>query len=122
MQKTIIPVKGMHCRSCEILIGEKLEEMPEVKNAQVSYKKSQALVYSAAPLDMSKIEAAVREAGYEVGVDDSKDWITRDPAKLKDLAFALVILLILYFVAKKLGLGSLMLVPEKAILQACLWF
>ena len=73
MNKTIIPIKGMHCRSCEILIAEKLEEIPNIKNAQVSYRKSQALIYSTKPLDMHVVEVAVQEAGYEVGVDDSKD-------------------------------------------------
>ncbi len=105
--KTIVPIKGMHCRSCEILICEKLEEIPEIKNAQVSYKKGQALIYSKTPLDMRAVESAVEEAGYEVGVDDSKDWITRDPAKYRDLAVAFVILLVLYIIAKKLGIASI---------------
>lgn len=105
--KIVVPIKGMHCRSCEILIGEKLEELPEVKNAQVSYKKSQAIVYLRQPLNMQVVEAAVRDAGYEVGVDDSKDWITKDPEKYKDLGVAFIVLLVLYFLAKQLGLSSL---------------
>ncbi|MFA5926628.1 MAG: sulfite exporter TauE/SafE family protein [Patescibacteria group bacterium] len=105
--KVTVPIRGMHCRSCEILITEKLEEIAAVKNVHVSYKKSQAEIYTRGSLDMSEVRAAVREAGYEVGVDDSKDWISRDPAKYRDLAYAFVVLLLLYFVARQLGLSNI---------------
>lgn len=107
MNKTIVPIRGMHCRSCEILISEKLQDLPNIKNVQVSYKKSQALIYSPKPLIMTEVEQAVREAGYEVGLDDSKEWISRDPAKYKDLAISFVILLLLYLIARKLGFSTL---------------
>jgi len=104
MNKTIVPIKGMHCRSCELLIEEKLQELSEIKNVQVSYKKSQAIIYSKLPLDMNNVKNAVIEAGYEVGVNDSKSWISKDPAVYKDLLISFIILAILYFVAKKFGL------------------
>ena len=31
MIKTVIPIKGMHCKSCEILISDKLTEVNNVK-------------------------------------------------------------------------------------------
>ena len=110
MNKSIIPIKGMHCRSCEILIEEKLKEFPLIKNVQVNYKKAQAVIYSKSPIDSTetdKINTAVREAGYEIGIDDSKSWISLNPSEYWDLAKSLVLLLVLYFIAKKLGLFNI---------------
>ncbi|MFA7253249.1 MAG: sulfite exporter TauE/SafE family protein [Patescibacteria group bacterium] len=103
MNKIILPIKGMHCRSCEILIEEKLKEFPEIKNVQVSYKKKQALIYTKHPINQGSLETAIIEAGYEVGVDDSKSWISRDPKAYKDLFFSLIILYLLYLIGNKLG-------------------
>ena len=104
MNKTLVSIKGMHCRSCEILIEEKLNELPEIKSVQVNYKKKQASIYSPHPLDMAKISAAIKEAGYEVGTENSKSWINLDPNAYKDLALSFVVLISLYFIGKKLGL------------------
>lgn len=110
MNKTTIPIKGMHCRSCELLIEEKLKEIPEVKNVQVSYKKSEATIYSKKQLDLfetTKINRAIKEAGYEVGVDDSGSWISKNPSEYADLALSFIILLSLYYFAKGLGLFNI---------------
>lgn len=110
MNKSIIPIKGMHCRSCEILIEEKLKEIPSIKNVQVNYKKANAIIYSKQPLDLletNTINKAIQEAGYDIGVDDSKSWISLNPSEYWDLAKSLVLLLILYFIANKLGLFNI---------------
>ena len=107
MNKTIVPIKGMHCRSCELLIEEGLQELPEIKNVQVSYKKNQALIYSKSPLNMENVSKAVLEAGYEVGVNDSKSWISRDPAVYRDLIASFIILAVLYFFANKFGVFNI---------------
>ena len=97
----------MHCRSCEILVGEKLKEDPNIKNIQVSFKDKEARVYSQHPLDMGKTRRLIAEAGYEVGVDESKSWLSMDTKNYLDLAKSLVVLLILYFIAKKIGLFNI---------------
>ena len=110
MNKTTIPIKGMHCRSCEMLIEEKLKEIPEIKSARVSYKKSEATIYSKTQLDLyetAKINRAVEEAGYEVGTNDSKSWISLNGSEYKDLVASAIILYILYFIAKKLGIFNI---------------
>jgi sulfite exporter TauE/SafE/copper chaperone CopZ len=94
----------MHCRSCEMLVEEKLKEEPGIKNVQVSFKQKEARIYSHHPLDMGNIQRLVSEAGYEVKADDSKFWINLDPKTYLDLGKSLVILLVLYFLAKKIGL------------------
>lgn len=103
MNKKIIPIRGMHCRSCEILIEEKLKEIKGLKGIEVSYKKQQAEFFLNYPATEEQINAAISDAGYEIG-QDQKDWISKDPKEYKDLAMALVILVILYILAKKFGL------------------
>ena len=97
----------MHCRSCEILIEEKLKEIPEIKNAQVSYKKSEAVIYSNAQLDLGTVKTAIKEAGYEVGADDFKSWVSQNIDEYIELAKAAVLLFFLYLIAKKFGIFNI---------------
>ncbi len=107
MSKTIIPIKGMHCRSCEILIEDKLKELPGIQHIRVKYKINQALVYSKCSLDMVKARKKIFEAGYDIGADDAKSWISHDLYVWQDLAKCFVLLLALYFVASKFGLFNI---------------
>jgi len=106
MNKTIVPIKGMHCRSCELLIEEKLNEIREVKKVKVSWKKKQAEIFSDQPLNTELLEQAIVNAGYEVGKEE-KQWISNDPNQWKDLIYAGIVLFVLYIVAKNSGLDSL---------------
>lgn len=103
MHKNIVPIKGMHCRSCEILIENHLKKIPGFGYARISYKKNQAEIFSKEPLKKDLISKAISDAGYEIG-SDQKAWISRDPVEYKDLAIAVLILAILYFAAKNFGL------------------
>lgn len=97
----------MHCRSCEILVEEKLKEIPDIKNVQINYRKKQALIYSHHPLSDSEISRKIEEAGYAVGIDDSKSWISLNGRDYKDLIISGIVLLILYFLGKEFGLFNL---------------
>jgi sulfite exporter TauE/SafE/copper chaperone CopZ len=87
----------MHCRSCEILLEEKLKSLPNIKSVQVNYKKKQALIYSEKEPDLNIIKLAVVATGYEVGVDGSKNWINQDPKVYQNIIISLMILLAIYF-------------------------
>lgn len=107
MNKIIVPIKGMHCRSCEILISEKIREIPGINGVSVNYKKSQAVIYSKQQINKSLIENAIRDAGYAVGIDDSKSWISLNFSDYRDLVFTGIILTVLYIITKKLGISSI---------------
>ena len=107
MNKTIIPIKGMHCRSCEILVGEKLEELKNVKKVQVSFKDKTAEVYSNTPLDMDLACEAIRQAGYEVGNDSAEHWVSRNLSDYTDLALAFILLVILFVLGSGFGLFNI---------------
>ncbi len=107
MLKTIIPIKGMHCKSCEILIGEKLEEIKNIKSAKLSFKTKEALVYHKGPLDMELLADAVREAGYEIGEEKPRAWVSTDLNDYADLGMAFLVLALLYFLGSGLGLFNI---------------
>lgn len=106
MAKDTLLIKGMHCRSCELLIEEKLKEIPGIKNVDVNYKNKSATFELKSNSDIALAENAVRDAGYEIGLEE-KGWISQNPAEYKDLGLAFLILVVLYFIAKQLGIINL---------------
>lgn len=105
MNKLTIPIRGMHCASCEILIGEQLKKISGVKDAKVSQKRGEAEVHfvGSRPSDES-LAKAVQEAGYEIGQKQKLPWISRNKKDYKDLALAAIVLLILYYVLRMFGI------------------
>ncbi len=107
MKKLIVPIAGMHCRSCEVLIEDHLSEIPEIKKSYVNYKKGVAEIsYETRPSRRS-IEDAVRAAGYTIGVVGKKPWLSQNTSDYKDLGIALVFVTGLYFILKATGLSEL---------------
>ncbi len=103
-----IPIAGMHCRSCEILIEEKLKEIPEVVKVDVKYKRGTAdIFYDSQKPNREEIETAIREAGYAIGVVGKKPFFSRNVSDYKDLGIATLVLLIIFVVMRNLGLTNL---------------
>lgn len=107
MNKTIIPIKGMHCKACELLIGDKLMEIKNIKKVNVKFKDKSAEVYSNTPLDMELVTEAIREAGYEIGEDKPKTWFSRNPNDYTDLALAFLVLMVLFVLGSGFGLFNI---------------
>lgn len=107
MVKTTIDIKGMHCQSCEILIEEKIKEIPEVKNLNISWKRKSADVFSKRPIALELIRQKVEAAGYQVGREDEKAWLTLEPIVYTDLTIAVICLFGLYLIARALGIFHL---------------
>jgi len=104
MNKKTIPIRGMHCASCELLIEEQLKELPGVQTVSVSRRRQEAEITYRGGLSMAKVEEAVKEAGYSVGDADALPWITPDKKQYDEIALAAGILLVLYFVLKGTGI------------------
>ena len=107
INKTAIPIKGMHCHSCEILIEEEIRKIPGVKKVIVSQKRAGADIFHTEELDMGAVERAVKEAGYTVGTEGDKPWLSPHKKDYLNLGRAFLILTLLYFVAKTIGLFGL---------------
>lgn len=101
-KKRVVPIKGMHCRSCEILIEEELLKIDGVNKVNVSEKRGIAEIYYEGELPDKHIETAVCDCGYSLG-KDNKSWISKNPRDYDDIIKAGIALAVIYFVAKGLG-------------------
>lgn len=107
MNKTTVPIKGMHCRSCELLIEDEVSQIPGVTKVEVSEKKACAIVHFENILNAADIEGAVKKAGYEVGFNETKPWISRKLDDYLDIFYAVFVLGALYVVVSILGLTKI---------------
>jgi len=65
--KAILKVDGMHCKSCEMLIKDALEETEGIRKAEPSQAKGSVSVeYDEKKIDEPMIKKIIKEQGYEV--------------------------------------------------------
>ncbi len=108
MKKITIPITGMHCRSCELLVEDSLSHVAAVDKTVVSHKKGTVEIScGGCEPDMREIEKAIRTAGYDIGTQGEKPLFSRNPEEYKDLGIALLFLAGIYVILKNLGLTSL---------------
>ena len=61
-----LKVGGMHCKSCELLIKDSLEELPDVK-AQVNHKKGVVNIeFNEAEVKKQQLIELIEKEGYKV--------------------------------------------------------
>lgn len=109
MNTKTIPIKGMHCRSCEILVEDELMKVEGVKKAVVSEKRGFAEIYYQGSFEQEKIEKAVCAAGYTIGMKEQKPLFSKRMQDYVDLGFAFLIIVLLYFIGNTLGIFNLSL-------------
>lgn len=108
MQKLIVPIRGMHCKSCEILIEENVKKVSGVKKVESSHVSGRAKIwYDDARPSNSAISKAIENAGYTVGQDDKRHWLSRNPRDYFFLVNAGAILLLLYILAQMFGVSDI---------------
>jgi uncharacterized protein len=114
MPKLTVPIRGMHCRSCEIILEENFKKIIGIDKAEVSHKTGIAnLYYIGSQPTEEDIKTAVTNAGYKVGSPEKKSWISKDPKVYRNLLLASLILLILYGVARLFGIFNISVNTEK---------
>ncbi|MBI5414242.1 sulfite exporter TauE/SafE family protein [Candidatus Peregrinibacteria bacterium] len=107
MKKTVVPIQGMHCKSCTMLIGDALQEISGVKRVYVNLKHKNAEIFSESDLDMEKVTEAIKNAGYEIGEEKKQSWISTNVDDYKDIGLGFVFVIFFYFVASWFGLFSI---------------
>lgn len=106
IQSKSIPIKGMHCKSCTVMVGDELSKIPGVKHASVSLKTNTATIrYTDEPSD-SQISRAVNAAGYTVGFD-KKTLFSRDESTYFTLFTSLICIFIIILVFQRLGFSGI---------------
>lgn len=109
MKTKTIPIKGMHCRSCEILIEDEILKIDGVKKVMVNEKKGSAQVFFKGLVNDEMLNIAVQRAGYEVGLSDKKPLFSRNKRDYEDLGIAFMIVVVIYFIGNDLGLFNISL-------------
>ena len=107
MNKTVVPIKGMHCRSCELLIEDEIKSIPGVKKVDVSHKKACAEVYYKDPeLKVEDLDRAVQNAGYSVGFSEKPPIFSAKVEDYMDIIYAGIVLFFLFILVDGLGLSK----------------
>lgn len=120
MNKMTIPIRGMHCKSCELLIEEQITKIPEVEKVDASYVAGRAKIwFQVKAPSRSALGQAIENAGYKIGDKDKLPWLSRNPRDYKQLFNAAAILLFIFILAKWTGLGNISVnIGEKSIAMA----
>lgn len=107
MSNEKIHIKGMHCRSCEILIEEELKKIKGVKEVSVSHTNGTADISFEDTLNKFDVKCAIENAGYCIGENAKLPFISKNKKDYFELGIAFFIATILYIVASKFGLFEL---------------
>ena len=61
-----LKIEGMMCGHCSGRVKKALEEIPEVKMADVSHENGTAVITLAMPIDNAVLKKTIEEQGYKV--------------------------------------------------------
>ena len=108
LQKIIIPIKGMHCRSCELLVEEQISHVSHVEKSEINYRKGIAEVFYAEQRpNMKDLKEAIMSAGYAVGETKKLGFFSRNSKDYKELFWGIVLVFIAYQLLKLFGFTDL---------------
>jgi sulfite exporter TauE/SafE/copper chaperone CopZ len=115
MQKKSFSIRGMHCRSCELLTEDELSQVHGVLKVKTNFRTGLVDVFfdGKAPSD-GVLAEAVKRAGYEVGKGE-RPWISDDIAEWVKALFALGMVFILFVIASSFGLFDISLGSEEKL-------
>ncbi len=104
--KITIPIEGMHCRSCEITLGQHLEKVARVISASVSLKTKTATIEVISPPSQAELHKAVRAAGYTIG-NTKQPWLSHNPTDYRDLCIGILVVGILAILYNTLSINKI---------------
>jgi sulfite exporter TauE/SafE/copper chaperone CopZ len=113
MNTKTVSIKGMHCKSCELLIEDELKNIKGVKSIDISHRTGSATIhYEGKHLNHGDVVQAVKQAGYELGATEKLTLFSKNSNDYVELGFGLAILILVYYIAKSLGLFDLTFVKS----------
>ena len=113
MNTKTVSIKGMHCRSCEILIEDELKSIKGVSSVDISHRTGSATIhFEGKHLNHGDVVHAVKQAGYELGTNEELPFFSQNVQDYTEVGIGIVVLSIIYLIIKELGLFDLNLVAS----------
>lgn len=107
LKKIVLPIKGMHCRSCELLLEDKFADIKQVAKSEVDHRRGVAeIYYSGEEPKRSDLAEAVTSAGYELGENRKLPLISRQAKDYQELLVAALIVLLGFWIIKATGAAN----------------
>ena len=108
MHQQNISVRGMHCRSCELLLEDSIGKIQGVSHVKANQKRGTVTIIHGDDVPSDReVNKAIEAAGYHVGQTGPLPWITESMGDWRMIVFAAAILVVLYFVLRGTGLWNL---------------
>lgn len=108
MNKTNVSIKGMHCKSCELLIEDELVKIFGVKKIDISHRTGIATIYHKNhELNNNDVVNAVHAAGYTLGENKQSGFFSANNQDYIDLLFAILTAGLLFLIGRELGIFNL---------------
>lgn len=101
---TVVPVRGMTCRSCEVRIQKFVSRLPNVEHVSASAVKGRVEIESTTEISFRTIERAIDKAGYEIG---RTPWLEHDPEIWLTAGAGVLIVVVLAILTSVTGLTGL---------------
>lgn len=106
MRKNTIPVSGMHCKACEVLLEKTIRNLDGVEKVSASQSKGSVEVsYDKEIPNWKAVESIITENGYSLGNKKDLPWIQTDPSEYETLVVSAFVLGTLYYLSKFFGFG-----------------
>lgn len=102
----VLPIRGMTCHSCELLLEEAIGAVPGVAMVHVNHRTGKAEIHQHAtiPLNEAALERAVEDAGYTVG-HEHLPWLSQQRETYVHLLAGIAIVGVLILVAMMTGIN-----------------
>lgn len=114
LRKYKFRVHGMHCASCEILIEQKLRQIPGIQKININHASGKAKIFAIAEPDIKVLQDAIKDDGYAIShwgdqVDQLGDYSSRD---FFEIGAVFLIVVALYLILKQFDIFPALGVSE----------
>jgi len=106
LQSKTIPIKGMHCKSCTVMVFDELARIPGIRYAKVNLRTNSAKIQFIEEPTEQQIEKAINQAGYTIGAE-MKTFFSRDESTYYIFVVSIVLVFIALLLFQRLGFSGI---------------
>jgi len=105
-KKITIPVKWMHCNSCEMIIETTTKKFPHVKDVKASRSNwTVEISYTDKEPNIQEIQDNIEKLGYHIGTEEKTPRLSKDPSEYGMFFIILLGIFIVYMIFKNSGIS-----------------